>query len=356
MKKTMLALITLSALVGCAQESIEPQHQQTTITTVKVHVAQTQTAEFTEKHSGLLLPKHQVDVTSRTPGYLLKSYVNAGDKIEKGQLMYELDSLDFELEKAELEAQLAIAKTRSDMASRDHKRSQKLIGSLATQEIEEVETRFKLAQGQVQLLERQIDRVNLSIERTTIRSPIAGVVGEKSFDIGAMISSSQTLNTIVNDEQLEVVLNIDEKKLLSITDDLRQGRAEFKAKLKLIDGSILPSEGEISSIDNHVDPSTGSLAVRIEFDNNGQAYAGQYAELLVVRSETAMLVPQQAIVSDAKADYVYVVEHDKVKKVEVTLGQASAAKRVVHGLALNSKVIIEGQAKLSVDQSVTVEG
>ncbi|GLS83375.1 efflux RND transporter periplasmic adaptor subunit [Paraferrimonas haliotis] len=356
MKKSLISLTLLSLLCGCNSDVGTVAEMGSATVTVNTVIAQSKTQQFIESHSSLIQPAEQVEVISRTQGYLIKTHAKAGDSVKKGQLLYELDAVDYEISKAELDSQLAIANTHLQMAQREYARAQQLKESLSLQELDEVETNFKLAQGQVALLERQIDRVQLDISRTKIRAPINGVIGERSFDEGALINAGQVLNDIVNDEQVEVILNLDEKKLLAIIDDLRQGNADFSARLQLIDGTTLSEEGQVSSIDNKVNPNTGSLAIKVQFTNQGQLYSGQYAQLLVVRSADSMLLPQQAIINAPDGNYVYTVVEGKVARQDVTTGTALKDKRVVFGVAEGAQVITHGHSRLSVGEPVQIEG
>ncbi|GLP95804.1 efflux RND transporter periplasmic adaptor subunit [Paraferrimonas sedimenticola] len=357
MKKALLAMVVAATLVGCGSEVNQAANQELAPQSVPVVVSQTSQNEFVETHSALVQPKDMVEVSSRTQGYLLKTHVKAGEQVEKGQLLYELDAVDYELAKAELDSQLAIANTQLEMAKREYDRATRLKESLSLQERDEVETTFKLSQGQVQLLERQIDRIALDIERTKIVAPISGVIGEKTFDEGALISTGQVLNNIVNDAKVEVVLNLDEKKLLAMIEDLRQGTADFRARLQLIDGTVMQQEGEVTSIDNKINPSTGSLAMKVEFDNSDRTlYSGQYAQLQVIRIADAMMLPQQAVISAPDGNYVYAVEDGKVVRVDITTGDAQDGNRVVYGVKEGTQVIVQGQSRLAVGEPVSIEG
>ena len=180
----------------------------------------------------------------------------------------------------------------------------------------------------------------LNLERTTIRSPIQGRAGQLRLTPGNLVREAEDRPLlVVNQFQPITVQFAVPQRLIP--------RLELGLKLRLASGDL----GQVSSIDNAVDPSTGTTAVKASFANRSQHLVpGAYVKgsLELQRLHQVLLIPQVAIQTGQKGPFVYVAQGKVARVRQLQLGPASGDQVVVKaGLAEGDKVVIKGQFALS---------
>jgi len=221
-----------------------------------------------------------------------------------------------------------------------------------------------LKQGQARILQAQADldvsRINLAY--TEIHSPITGRIGRALATKGNFVGpSSGPLAHIVQMDPIRVVYSISENDLAGVqkalTDAGKDTDRLLAPQLTLANGDAYAHPGHVDFVDNQVNPSTGTIAVRAVFDNpDGQLLPGQYVTVRVKTSAPKMVpvVPQSAVQQDQKGAFVLVV--DKDNRVEVRRVQTGPVTgelwAIESGLTPGDMVIIQGIQKVRPGQTV----
>jgi RND family efflux transporter MFP subunit len=318
--------------------------------------------------------RETVEVRPRVSGHIEEVRLQAGQIVEKGDVLFVIDPRYYQ---AQLESAIAAverAKVRVSIAESEAKRTASLVSARAVS-IEESETRnSRLAEARTELqsAEAALASAKLDMEHTTVRSPIRGKVSRALVTAGNLVSGNPggatLLTTVVSVGDVYVYADADETTALTF-DRLRRegGLAEEGGKviveMQVGDEDGFPHRGYIESTDNRVDPATGTLVYRMVFPNPDEKLVpGLFARVrLPVSSPTpALMVSERAIGTNQSQKFVLTVAADNtVNYRSVKLGPVLNGKRVIHeGIQNGDRVIVNGLQRVTagmiVDPGVAV--
>jgi len=318
-------------------------------TTVNVVAPKRQDVPVMLQANGTVSPISTVDLHPQTTSTIVKVHVKEGDFVKEGQLMFSLDSRS---ESANLQkAQAEVARDRANLADleRQYQRSMELLGQ-----------KF-IAQGAVDTLKSQVDAARAELDAniaaaraiqvgqsyTTIRAPMSGRVGGINVYPGSLVQLSTSLTTITQLDPINVAFTVPETSLAALLDAQRAGKVPVQVFHR---DSKTPIEGHLSFIDNTVDPQAGVIRVKAQFANRDtRLWPGQYVntEVTVQTLRDALVVPQNAIITNTRGTFVYTVGPDGTARVaNVERLHAFGLDAAVRGLAGNEQVIVEGKQNL----------
>jgi membrane fusion protein (multidrug efflux system) len=317
----------------------------------------------------------QVEVRARVEGFLDKVSFTEGSSVEAGTVLYQIEQGPYQAALDQAKAVLAAAQAQLASAQATLKEKEAELGrqtTLARQQFasqavldqatalrDEAAAAVQQADAQIQSAQAQINTANLNLSYTTLKAPISGLIGKSSSTVGNLVSpNTGVLATIVQMSPIRVVFAIPERDYVTIMKLLagQKGSAGaesydlFSPQLLLPDGTAYDQPGRIEFINNQIDPSTGTVAVRASFDNPGNVLLpGQYASVTVQvgRSQALPSVPQAAVLQDDQGSYVYLVDKDnRVQKRPVKTGiRTQTGFAVESGLQQGETVIVDGIQK-----------
>ena len=317
----------------------------------------------------------QVEVRARVEGFLDKVSFTEGSTVTAGAVLYEIEQGPYQAALDQANAALAAAQAQLASAQATLKQKEAELGrqtTLARQQFasqavldqatalrDEAAAAVQQASAQIHSAQAQINAANLNLSYTTLKAPIAGVIGKTSSTIGNLVSpSTGVLATIVQMSPIRVVFSIPERDYVTIMKFLagqsgKEGAGSydlFSPQLLLPDGTDYGRAGKIEFINNQIDPTTGTVAVRATFDNpDNVLLPGQYASVTVQvgRSQSRPNVPQTAVLQDEQGSYVYVVDRDnRVQKRPIKTGmRTDTGFAVESGLQQGEAVIVDGIQK-----------
>jgi multidrug efflux system membrane fusion protein len=220
-------------------------------------------------------------------------------------------------------------------------------------------------QGTVLADEAAVTNVALNLEFTGVRSPIDGVTGGLQFYQGNVVKApDDTLVTINQIHPIYVQFGVPEQYLPEIKRQMRDKILEVAATFENM--GVPPPQGELTFIDNAVDPSTGMIQLKATFPNEDSAlWPGQFVRLALTLSEltNVVVVPSQAVQTGQNNQFVYVVKPDPtnttsqiVENRPVTVGITYQNETVVEkGLQAGETVVTDGQLRLAPGVKVNVK-
>ena len=359
-KKAMalgLALLVALGAAGCSKKTAAPGGA----VKVKVMQAIKRDTPLTYEYTGFVEAKDQVSIKSKVTGTIIKKYVNGGDYVEAGQLLYEIDPRAYEANVLNAQANLANAQASLANAQRDAARYQSLYeeGAVSKQTADQYNTALEQAQASVNAYQALVTSSQVNVSDTKIVAPFAGKIDTNTLAEGEFVTANSTvLTTLSNSDPMRVRFSVSESDYL----DMLKGNTDNGNQLRditltLADGSTYAYKGYVDQVDRSVSDSTGTLTLKALFQNPDHLLLpGMFANVSVVGSTEpgAILVPQRAVTDLLYKHYVYVVNADNsVSMKEVQLGARIGRLWLgKSGLDGTETVVVEGVQKLNKDSKV----
>lgn len=366
--RAALPLLMLALLVAACEHAAPPPPPKP-----KVVVSRPLDREVEEwdEYTARLEAKDFVEVRARVSGYLQSIHFKDGAIVQKGDLLFQIDPRPYEAILHRAEGDVAVAKARLQLARTKLERATKLVGREAISQ-EEADTRAAEARQAEAALEgagAAVDAAKLDVEFTSIRAPISGrasrkLVTEGNLVTGGASSQGTLLTTIVSLDPIYVYFEADERAFLKYQRLAQSGERPSSrdvhnpVRIGLADEEGYPHDGWMDFVDNQLDPGTGTMIGRAVLPNPYFTLTpGLFARLRLPGRPRyrALLVPDEAIVSDQSRKIVYVVDdqgvaHDRV----VRLGSMYGGLRIVQdGLASGDRIVVSGVQR--VRPGITVE-
>jgi membrane fusion protein (multidrug efflux system) len=300
-----------------------------------------------------------VDLRARVEGFLEQVNFKEGDIVQEGDLLYFIEQAVYKTRVAADKARVAQAEAELDRANRHLKRLQAARpASIRATDMDDAVAAQLRAQAQLSEARATLNRSQLDLGYTTIEAPINGRLGRTAFTKGNLVGpTSGPLARIVQLDPIRVVYSISENNLTAMQMALKDSTKEAKdpiliPRIKLPNGEMYATVGQVDFVNNEVDAGTGTIAVWAVFDNHdGLLLPGQYVTVLVSQSEAEMLpvVPQSAIQEDREGRYVLVVDDEnRVLQRRVKTGPVIGGMWAIEsGLTAKETVIVQGVQKVS---------
>lgn len=339
----------------------------------KVTVASVEQQLVTEYEdiTGRVDATETVELRARVSGHLDAVRFQAGQLVRKGDVLFTIDPRWYRAQFELATAQVQQARAQFDIAEREAKRADELLAAsaISSEEAESRRSRALQARAALASANAALASAQLDHEHTEVRAPIDGRIGRALVTSGNLVSgapgNATLLATIVSQGEAFVYADIDESTLLKFNRLIRENRlasenGRIPVEMQLADETGYPRRGYIESTDNRLDPSTGSLQLRLVFSNHDQALIpGLFARVRVPISapRSALLVSERAIGTDQSQKFVLAVAQDNTAVYRtVKLGGSVHDKRIVRmGLEPGDRVIVNGLQRVRPGMKVDPE-
>ena len=313
-----------------------------------------------DEYSGHVEAIESAEIRPRVGGHLQAIHYAEGGMVEKGQLLFTIDSREYKAAADAAAADASRAEARVALAEQELKRGESLIGDRAISQGELDQRRMEAQQAQADVLAARANaaRANLDLGFTQIRAPFKGRAGEAKVKPGNLVAPNETLlTTLVSVDPVYVTFTGDERAFLRYQEIVRAGNAESPRDggtpvlVGLANEDGFPHEGRVDFVDNALNPATGTIRARAVVPNPENRFTpGLFARvrLLGETLASALLINEQAVLTDQDRRYVYVVgEKNAAERRDVTLGAPVEGLRIVEsGLKPGDKVIVNGMRKI----------
>ena len=333
--------------------------------TLPVVATKSRTGDIGVYYSGLgsITPLATVTIRTRVDGQLMSVRYREGDTVQKGDLLAEIDDRPYQAALTQAEGQLARDQATLENARIDLARYQQLapLKAIPEQQLATQQATVHQDEGVVKLDQGQIDSAKVNLVYCKITAPVTGRVGLRLVDQGNIVhaSDSNGLVVITQMDPISAIFTISEDQLQTVLKKMAAGQAlEVDAYDR--DGNNKLAQGSLTTLDNQIDPTTGTLKLRATFDNKkGTLFPNQFVNvrLLVQEKRGVTLVPNAAIQRNAQATYVYVVKDDSTVTVRpIVLGTTEGDdSEVTSGLMPGETVVMTGVDKLQEGSKVNAQ-
>jgi membrane fusion protein (multidrug efflux system) len=280
---------------------------------------------------GTLIADETVAIAPEVAGRLTKLGFREGDRVKKGQVLVQLDTAVLAQELKQAEVDLKLARDTSERASSLVQR-----GAGTRVASEQAEAQLAAAEVRVALAQTRL-------EKATIAAPFDGVVGLRNVSVGTYLTAGQTVVTLSNLDPIKVDFRVPELLLR----DLAVGQ---KIRVRVDAFPDRGFDGAVYAIDPVVDVNGRAVRLRARIANPGlNLKPGLFARVSIVTEvrESALVVPESAVVPDGQAKAVYTIEADKARLVRVRLGKRLPGRvEVAEGLKPGQRIVTTGQMRL----------
>ncbi|WP_248096457.1 MdtA/MuxA family multidrug efflux RND transporter periplasmic adaptor subunit [Pseudomonas fragi] len=323
---------------------------------VPVRVSEVKQGDFPiyYKALGTVTALNTINVRSRVAGELVKVYFKEGQMVKAGELLAEIDPRSYQNALLQAEGMLLQNQAQLKNAQVDVQRYRGLYAedSIAKQTLDTAEALVSQYQGTVKTNQAAVNDARLNLDFTKIRAPISGRVGLRQLDVGNLVAANDTtaLVVITQTEPIVVAFTLPETNLALVLERYRSGAKMPVQAWNRGDTKEL-AVGVLSSIDNQIDITTGTLKFKALFENRDQAlFPNQFVNvrLLADTLENVVLAPTAAIQYGTNGSFVYAMDGDnKVKIRSIKVGATDGDVTVVEeGLAAGDRVVLEGTDRL----------
>ena len=358
--------IVLSAVIGVVGYRISLNQPTTTSSSVQratqVVVAPVKREDFKAgwQAVGRVVAKSSVELKPRVEGQIAKILYKEGALVTAGQVLIELDDSDYRNKWQQAKAVLAhdqalLKKAQADLARATVLLQKKFISEADMNSAQAAE---QSAAALVQQDNASLDIAARNLEYTRIKAPFSGRVGAHLVSVGATVQAYSTVLTSLNQlDPIAVSFSLPEKNLSDLQLALRSGVLDVTAQVNA--GTLAEQRhGQVSFLDNNVDSSSGSVALKADFANpHGEWLPGQYitVKLAPHTLSQVLVVPSQALQQGPEGLQLFVVIKGIAQKVAVEELATNDGWSAIQGeLQQGDLVVTEGQFRLNDGSPVTV--
>lgn len=353
----------LSACGGEEQDSISTE----TIPVVTVVKARESVLDINQELPGRVHAVRTAQVQARVAGIIKKRLFTEGAEVKEGDVLFLIDPAPFEadLERANAEVKRTEAMAADAKSMLDRLRPMAKIKAISQQDLTTAETTYKTALANVAIARANAKTSLLNLEYATVRAPISGRIGRSLVTEGALVGQdgATALAKIQQIDRVFVDLTQSVADVIALregmeTSSLKSSNSHITAR---VDGTKKTVEGKLLFTDISVEPTSGQLTLRGEFENSDHLLLpGMYVRVTVSKGEVsdAILLPQRAIQFDSNGvSSVFIVTSDNlVEKRVVQTGQMYGANwHIIDGIMAGETVIVGGTEVISGQKVTTLE-
>lgn len=356
-KTLLLIAVIIIAAVLVRNYMTKPAEQQPTAARPQQQIPHVvvRTVGYTEaaaknEYIGKVEALRTVDLRAQVSGEITGVHFKEGSYVKAGQLLFSIDRSSYAAAVEAANADIARAQAAYDKASRYYERLKKAdeksvsAAALDAAEGDVLQGKAAIAQAKAAL---QIADINL--KHTKITAPISGRIGKAVFTKGNIVSpASGKLATIVSTDPARVAFAMPDREYLNQLKLFKENKGSlYKTTLRLANGDLISAQGKRDFEDNQIDPGTGTMTMRLLFDNSdGRLIPGSMVRIEITPTENVkkLAISLESVITDHEGDFVYTVDGNSVAQhTRIELGaELGKMVEVKSGLSEGDKVIEQG--------------
>ncbi|KAA8718080.1 MdtA/MuxA family multidrug efflux RND transporter periplasmic adaptor subunit [Morganella psychrotolerans] len=329
---------------------------------VQVAKATSETIPRTLSALGTVQAANSVTITSRVEGQLMKIHFEEGQKVNAGDLLFTIDPRPFEIQLAQAQAQLAKDKATLANARRDLSRYQKLAAThvISQQELDTQQALVKSEEAGIQVDQAAVDNAKLQLTYSRITAPVSGKAGLRQVDTGNFITAGTAMPLVVINQTTpaDVLFTVPENDIALIRMAQRT-IPQLAVVARNKDNSIKLAQGTLLTLDNQIDPATGTIKAKARFANEDDLlFPNQFVNVLlqVGQLQDAVVIPDAALQMGTEGHYVWLLGADNTVRKQIVEVALQTPERVVisSGVAVGDTLVTDGTDRLTDGAQVDV--
>lgn len=331
---------------------------------VKTDVAKVQDLDIYLRGLGTVTAFNTVTVRSRVQGELIEVLFKEGEQVKEDQLLAKIDPRSFEVALEQALGQQQQNESQYQNAKRDLQRYQTLRkqDSIAPQMLDTQLALVSKFEGQIKSDLAAVNSARLQLDYTRITAPIAGRLGLRRVDAGNLINANDPMGLVVimQTQPITVLFTLAENDLPAVRGPLLAGKTLAVEAYDRSD-QVRLAQGELTTIDNQIDVSTGTVKLKARFSNETDAlFPNQFVNvrMRVNTIKDALTIPAGALQQGNQGAFVYVILPDDTVALRMVKTGARSGDRVaiLEGVQVDERVVLEGTDRLRAGAKVRVVG
>lgn len=340
--KRILMLLSLYAMLchtSCKPKTEEKKEATKFLVTSPVVMDTTVTKEYVAQIRSI----RNTEIRTQEKGYLQGIFVDEGQYVKKGQLLFKIMPQLYEAEMEKSQAEVSAAEIEVQNTTPLAEKNIVSKNELAM-------AKAKLAKAKAEL---QLSKVHLAF--TEIRAPFDGLIDRLHMKLGSLVEEGELLTDLSDNSQMWVYFNVSEQEYLNYQ-QMVKAKGQLKVKLRMANNEIFEHTGTVETIEADFNNETGNIAFRATFPNpksllrNGETGSVQVTDPV----KNALLIPQKATFEVLEKKYVYVIDKDNtVKSREITIAAELPHIFIIKdGLATGDKILLEGLRQVKENEKI----
>lgn len=294
-----------------------------------------------------------VALKARVDGQIVEVNFKEGAPVKKGEVLFRIDPRPYEAALRQAEANALRDAAARDQARSQDKRYQELLQKnfVSKEAYAQIRTNAETAQATARASQAALENARLNLEYCTIRSPLDGFVGKVLLQAGNLVKANDVNPLVVINQVRPIYVNfaVPEQNLPEVRKYLVQGPLEVE--VLPADPTQMHPKGRLIFVDNAVDPTTGTIRLRAQFDNVDAAlWPGQFVNVSVrlYDEPDAIVIPSTAVQTGQDGQYVYVVSPELTAELRrISVRRVDGERTIVaSGLQGGERVVTRGQLRL----------
>jgi membrane fusion protein (multidrug efflux system) len=312
-------------------------------------VTQLETKDTLLKHSYVasLQAVRNVEIRARVNGFLEKIYVDEGQDVKKGQLLFSITNEEYKAQLAEANANLSSAIAEAKAAEVDTRRVKMLVDKkvIAPTELEVANAKLTAAHARIDEARSAVTKATMHVNYTNIHAPFDGIIDRIPLKTGSLVTDGTLLTTVSDTHEMYAYFNVSETEYLEYQKS-KKGPSNKTVQLILADGTSYKYPGKVETVEGEFESSTGAIAFRARFPNPQKLLKhGASGNVQLENTvEDALIIPQKAVFEMQDKNYVFVVDNAN----RVAMRSFMPGSRLAHcyivkdGLQPGERIVCEG--------------
>src|SRR5947207_5342750 len=324
--------------------------------TIPVTVAAVQKQDLPVYLNGLgsIAAFYTVNVKSRVDGQRVDVRFREGEFVKKGDLLAVIDPRPYQVQLDQAQAQLFRDQASLKDAQINYERYKSLLqesGAMSQQQVDTQKAMVDQLEGTTRNDQALVDNAKLNLTYCHVTAPESGRIGLRQVDPGNIVHASDAnpMIVITQLQPITILFTLPEDQLQTVAQRMQKGTLPVDAYSR--DDQTKLTTGKLLTIDNQIDPTTGTGKLKAVFDNrNNELWPNQFVNihLLLETRKDATVIPTAAVQRGPQGDYVFAVKADKtveVRPVTIATSEGSLAE-IATGVSPNDMIVTDGQDKL----------